>query len=99
MSEARVREKELSSPRRRRVLPKLEGVMHGPRKHKLKRTLHFDGGGGVSPPLSVKIRSRFWSCQTFGMSEEGISAISAVCLIADKFLWGFPDLRLPAPFL
>ena len=99
MFEARVREKELSSPRRRRVLPKLEGVMHGPRKHKLKRNLHFDGGGGVSPPLSVKIRSRFWSCQTFGMSEEGISTISTVYLVAGKFWRGLPNFRLPAPFL
>jgi len=98
MFEARVREKELSPPRGRRVLPRLGGVMHGPRKHKLKRNLHFDGGGRAPPPLSVKIRSRFWSCQTFGMSEEGISTISTIYLAAGKFLRGLPNFRLSAPF-
>ena len=99
MFEARIREKETSPPRRRRVLSRPEGVIHGPRKHKLKRNLHFYGGGRVSPPLSVKIRSRFWSCQIFGMSEEGISTISTVYLVAGKFLRGLPNFRLPVPFL
>ena len=99
MFEARVREKETPPTRRHRALPRPEGVIYGPRKRKLKRKLHFYGGGRVSPPLSVKIRSRFWSYQIFGMSEEGISTISTVYLVAGKFLRGLPKFRLPAPFL
>src|SRR6266702_3583673 len=99
MFEARVGEKELSPPQRRRVLLRLKRVMYGQRRHKFKRIFQFDRGERAFLPLLVKIRSRFWSCQIFGMSEEGISAISAVCLVADKFLRGLPNFWLPAPFL
>ena len=67
--------------------------------HRFKPVPRFDRGKMVLLPLSVKIWSRFWSCQIFGMSEEGISAISAVCLVAGKFSRGLLNFRLPTPFL
>jgi len=99
MSEARVREKELSSPQEHRIFPRFEGVMCGPKMHKFKRNLHFDRGKRMFPPFLVQIRSRFWSCQIFGMSAEGISTISTVYSAAGKFLQGLPHFRLSAPFL
>jgi len=99
MFEARVGEEELSPPQRRHVLLWLKRVTYGPREHKLKRRFHFDRGERVFLPLLVKIRSRFWSYQIFGMPEEGISTISTVYLVASKFLRGLPNFRLPAPFL
>ena len=99
MLEARLRKKELSPPQRRHVFRRLRVVRHGPRRRKFKGAFHFVMGERAFPPFLVKIRSRFWSCQVFGMSEEEISAISAVCPVAGKFLWGLPNLRLLAPFL
>ena len=99
MFEARVGEEELSPPQRRHVLLRLKRMVYGQRRHKFKGILPFDRREKMLRPLLVKIRNRFWSCQIFGMSEEGIFAISAVCLVAGKFLRGPPNLRLPAPFL
>ena len=99
MLEARLRKKELSPPQRRHVLLRLRVVRYVPRRRKFKGSFHFVIGERVFFPLLVKIRSRFWSCQVFGMSEEEISTISAVCPVAGKFLWGLPNLGLLAPFL
>ena len=99
MLEAGLGKKELSPPQRRHVLLRLKVVRYGFRRRKFKGAFRFVIGERVFFPLLVKIRNRFWSCQIFGMSEEGISAISAVCLVAGKFLWGLPNLRLLAPFL
>ena len=99
MLEARVGKKELSPPQRRRVLLRLRVVRYGTRRRKFKGAFRFVIGERVFFPLLVKIRSRFWSCQVFGMSEEEISAISAVYPVAGKFLWGLPNLKLLAPFL
>src|SRR6266702_3103522 len=99
MFEARIGAKELSPPRKRRVFLRLQIVRYGPRRRRLKRIFQFERGERMFLPLLVKIRSRFWSCQIFGMSEERISAISAVCLVVGKFLRGLPNFWLPAPFL
>ena len=66
--------------------------------HRFEPVLRFDRGKSALLPLLVKIRSRFWSCQVFGMSEEEISTISTVYLVAGKFLRGLPNFRLPALF-
>jgi len=99
MFETGIGKKELSPPQRRHVLLRLEGVVHGQGRHKFKRLLHFVGGEKMFPLLLVKIRSRFWSCQIFGMFEEGISTISTVYLVVGEFLRGPPNFRLPTPFL
>ena len=85
MLEARVGKKELSPPQRLRVLLRLRVVRYGQRRHKFKGTLRFDRGEGVFLPLSVKIRSRFCSCQNFGVSEERFSATSASALLQANF--------------
>jgi len=85
MFEARVGEKELYPPRRRRVLLRLKVVRYGQRRRKFKGTFRFDGGERVFLPLLVKIRSRFCSCQNFGVSEERFSAISASALLQANF--------------
>ena len=99
MSEARVEEKELFPPRKRRVLLRLKVVRYGHKKHKFKRILRFDRGERVFLPLLVKIRSRFCSCQNFGVSEERFSAISVSALLQANFWWKLLNFRLPAPFL
>jgi len=85
MFEARVGAKELSPPQRRRVLLRLQIVRHGQRRHKFKRIFQFDRGERVFLPLLVKIRSRFCSCQIFGVSEERFSAPSASALLQANF--------------
>ena len=90
---------ELHPPQRHRTLPRLKVVWSEQGRHRFKVTSRLDKVGTVPPPLSVKIRSRFWSYQIFGVSEERISAISAVCLVAGKFLWRLLNFRFPAPFL
>ena len=99
MLEAGLGKKELSPPQWRHVPLKLRAVRYRPRRRKFKGTFRFVIGERVFPPFLVKIRSRFWTCQVFGMSEEEISAINAVCPVAGKFLWGLPNLKLLAPFL
>ena len=99
MLEAGFEKKELPPPQRHHVLLRLRVVRYGPRRRKFKGILRFDRGERVFFPLLVKIRSRFCSRQNFGVSEEEISAISVVCPVAGKFLWGLPNLRLLAPFL
>uniref|UniRef100_A0A7N2KQS8 Senescence-associated protein n=2 Tax=Quercus TaxID=3511 RepID=A0A7N2KQS8_QUELO len=96
MLEAWVGMKDLYPLQRHRIL---KVVWYGQGWHRFKPVLRFDRGKMVFLPLLVKIRSRFWSCQIFGMSEEGISAIIAVCLVAGKFSRGLLNFRLPAPFL
>ena len=96
MLEAWVGMKGLYPFQRHRIL---KVVWYGQGWHKFKPVLRFDRGKMVFLSLLVKIRSRFWSCQIFGMSEERISAISTVCLVAGKFSRGLPNFRLPAPFL
>ena len=99
MFEARVGEKELSPPRRRRVLLRLGVVSYGQMRRKFKGALRFVRGERVFPPFLVKIQSMFCSRQDFGVLEERFSAISAVCLVAGKFLRGLPNFRLPASFM
>ena len=99
MFEARVGEKEIFSPQRRRVLLRLKVVMYGQRRHKFKRILRFDRGEKVFLPLLVKIRSRFCSRQDFGVSEEGFSAIITSTLSQANFRCRLLNFRLPAPFL
>ena len=99
MFEAWVEVEEPYPPQRHRILPRLKVVRSGQGRHRFKVTSRLDKVGTVPPPLSVKIRSRFWSHQIFGVSEERISATSAVCLVAGKFLWRLLNFRLPAPFL
>ena len=84
---------------RHRILMILKVMWYGQGWHRFKLVPCFDKGKMVLLPLSAKIRSRFWSCQSFGMSEERISAINAVCLVAGKFLRGLLNFRFPAPFL
>jgi len=99
MFEARIGAKELSPPQKRCVFLRLQIVRYRPRRRRLKRISQFERGERMFLLLLVKIRSRFWSCQIFGMPEEGISAISAVCLVAGKLLRGLPNCRLPASLL
>jgi len=99
MFETRVGEEKLSPPQRRHVLLRLRRVIYGQRRRRFKEIFPYDRGERVFPTLLVKIRSRFWSCQIFGMSEEGISTISTVYLVAGKFLRGLPNFRLPASSL
>ena len=82
MFEVRVGVKELHPPQRHRTLPRLKVMRSRQGRHRLKIIFHFDKAGMVSLPLSVKIRSRFWSHQILGASEVRFSAISAVCSIA-----------------
>ena len=99
MLEAGLGKKELSPPQWRHVPLKLRAVRYGPRRRKFEGAFRFVTGERVSPPLLVKIRSRFWPCLVLGMSEEEISTISTVYLVAGKFLRELPNFRLPAPFL
>ena len=95
MFEAWVGVEELHPPQRHQILPRLKVVWSGQRRHRFKITSRLDKVGTIPPPLSVKIRSRFWSYQIFGMSEEMFFAISAVC-----FITGAPNMeahQLPAP--
>jgi len=96
MFEAWMGMKGLRTLQRHRIL---KVIWYGQGWHRFKPVLRLDRRKMVFLLLLVKIRSRFWSCQIFGMSEKGISAISAVCLVAGKFLRGLPNFRLPAPFL
>ena len=91
-----MRMKGLRTLQRHRIL---KVIWYGQGWHRFKPVPHFDRGKMVFLHLLVKIRSRFWSCQIFGMSEEGISAISTVCLVAGKFLRGLFNFQLPTPFL
>ena len=99
MFEAWVGMKGLHTLQRHRILMILKVMWYGQGRHRFKSVPRFDKGEMVFLPLSVKIRSRFWSHQIFSVSEERISAISAVCLVAGKFLWRLLNFRFPAPFL
>ena len=94
-----MRVKELHPPQRHRTLPRLKVIWSGQGRHKFKVSSRLDMVGTAPPPLSVKIRSRFWSYQIFGVSEEMFSAISAVCYTAGVVPWRPINFRLPAPFL
>ena len=98
MFEARVGEKELSPPRRRRVLLRLRVVGYGQRRRKFKGALRFVRGERVFLPLLVKIRSRFCSRQNFGVSEERFSAVSASASFQANFLVKVPQLPAPCTF-
>ena len=85
MFETGIGEKELSPPQRRHVLLRLKRVMYGQMRHKFKRIFQFDRGERVFLPLLVKIRSRFCSCQNFGVSKERFFATSASALLLANF--------------
>ena len=74
-------------------------MWYGQGRHRFKSVSRFDKGKMIFLPLSVKIRSRYWSHQILGASEARFSAISAVCFIAGMILWRLINFRLPAPFL
>ena len=99
MFEARVGEKEFSPPLRRRVLLRLQRARYGRRRHKFKGISRFDRGEMAFLPLLVKIRSRFCSCQNFGVSEERFTATSASALLQANFWQRLLNFRLPAPLL
>ena len=85
MFEARVGEKELFLPQRRRVLLRLRVVRYRPKRRKFKGAFCFVIGERVFFPLLVKIRSRFCSRQSFGVSEERFSAISVSASLQANF--------------
>ena len=87
--------KELHPPQRHRTPPRLKVVRSRQGRHRLKMIFRFDKVGMVSLPLSVKIRSRYWSHQILGASEVRFSAISAVCSIAG--VANMEAHQLPAP--
>ena len=99
MSEAWVEVEELHPPQRHRTLPRRKVMWPGQGRHRFKVSSRLDMVGTVPSPLLVKIRSRFWSRQIFGVSEERFSAISAVCLVAGKFWCRLLNFRFPAPSL
>ena len=55
---------------RHQILMILKVIWYGQGWHRFKPVPRFDKGKMVFLPLLVKIRSRFWSCQIFGMSED-----------------------------
>ena len=91
--------KELHPPQRHRTPPKLKVVWLGQGRHRFKVSSRLDMVGTIPPPLSVKIRSRFWSYQIFGVLEERFSSLCAICFFAGMILWRLINFRLPAPFL
>ena len=99
MFETRVGVRELHPPQRRWVLPRLKVAWSGQGRHRFKIIFRLDKGEMVFLPLSVKIRSRYWSHQILGASGVRFSAISAVCSIAGVVTWRLINFRLPAPFL
>ena len=99
MFEASVEMEELNPPQRHRTLPRRKVVWSRQGRHRFKVSSRLDMVGMVPSHLLVKIRSRFWSRQMFGVSEERFSAISAVCLVAGKFWCRLLNFRLPAPSL
>ena len=91
--------KDLHLLQRHRILLRLKVMWSGQGRHRFKIILRFDKGKMVFLPLSVKIRSRYWSHQILGASEVRFSAISAVCSIAGVVIQRLINFRLPAPFL
>ena len=99
MFETRTGVKELHPPQRRHVLPRLKVAWSGQGRHRFKIIFRLDKGEMVFLPLSIKIRSRYWSHQILSASGVRFSAISAVCSIAGVVTWRLINFRLPAPFL
>ena len=91
--------KDLHTFQRHRILMILKVMWYGQGRHRFKLVPRFDKGEMVFLPLSVKIRSRYWSHQILSASEARFSAISAVCFIAGMILWRLINFRLLAPFL
>ena len=85
----------LHLPQRHRTPPRLKVVRSGQGRHRLKMIFRFDKVGMVSPPLSVKIRNRYWLHQILGASEVRFSAISTVFSIAGVV--NMEAHQLPAP--
>ena len=82
MFKARVGVKEPYSLQRHWILPKLKVARSGRGRHRLKTILCFYKVGAISPPLSVKIRSRYWSRQIFGAIAVGFPVASTIRSIA-----------------
>ena len=99
MFETRTGVLESHPPQRRRVLPRLKVAWSGQGRHRFKIIFRLDKGEMVFLPLSIKIRSRYWSHQILSASGVRFSAISAVCSIAGVVTWRLINFRLPAPFL
>ena len=98
MFEAWVGVKELHPPQKDWTLPRLKMVRSGQGRHRLKIIFRLDKVGMVPLPLSVKIRSRFWSYQILGVSEVRFFAISAVCSIAGVANMEAHQLSAPCTF-
>ena len=99
MFEAWVGMKGFHTLQRHRILMILKVMWYGQGRHRFKSIPRFDKGEMVFFPLSVKIRSRYWSHKILGASEVRFSAISAVCFITGMILWRLINFRLPTPFL
>ena len=63
---------------RHQVLPRLKMARSGQGRQKLKTAFHFHKVGAMPPPLSVKIRSRCWSRQIFGVTAAGFLVVSII---------------------
>ena len=78
MFEARVGVKEPHSLQKHQVLPRLKMARSGQGRQRFKTVLHFHEVGAMPPLLSVKIRSRCWSRQTFGATAVGFLVVSTI---------------------
>ena len=97
MFEARVGEKELFLPQRRRVLLRLKIVMYGQRRHKFKRIFRFDRGKGVSPSFSQNLKQVLFMPE-FWCVRRKILRHYHLCLVTGKFLVKAPQLPAPCTF-
>ena len=89
------------------VSPSLRMAWPGQGRQRLKTVLRFHKVGVIPPPLSVKIRSRYWSRQIFGATAVEFPVISTSRSIASAtnmeahqlLVWPPMNTPLPAPFL
>ena len=78
MFEARVGVKEPHPLQRHWVFLRLKIARSGQGRQRLKVVLCFRKVGAMPPPLSVKIRSRCWSRQIFGVTAVGCLVVSTI---------------------
>ena len=107
MFEARMGMKEPHPLQKHWVLPRLRMARSGQGRQRLKTVLRSHKVGAGPLPLSVKIRSRYWSRQIFDATAVGFSVISTIRFIASAAnieahqlsVWPPMNTQLPAPFL
>ena len=78
MFEARVGVKEPHPLQRHWVLPRLKMARSRQGRQRLKTVLRFHKVRAMTPPLSVKIRSRCWSRHIFGVTAVGFVVVSTI---------------------